>query len=265
MSTDTDNQPAAASLAASAADSGQPAAPAAPELLADLVIANRILFRQRVVDAFGHVSVRHDKDPGRFLLARNMAPGLVRAEDIVEFDLDSRPVNAGGRKVYLERFIHGEIYRTRPEVMAVIHSHAPAVVPFGVVASVPLRAIWHMSGFLGSGVPIFEIRDTAGDASDLLIRSHALGKALAGSLGSNNVVLMRGHGATVVGSTLREAVFRAVYTQVNAELQLQAQQLGPVEFLTAGEAQAASESVGSQNERAWNLWKGEVEDSADDI
>jgi HCOMODA/2-hydroxy-3-carboxy-muconic semialdehyde decarboxylase len=260
MSTANDNQPAAASLAASAADSGQPAPPADSELLADLVIANRILFRQRVVDAFGHVSVRHDKDPGRFLLARNMAPGLVRAEDIVEFDLDSRPVNAGGRKVYLERFIHGEIYRTRPEVMAVIHSHAPAVVPFGVVASVPLRAIWHMSGFLGTGVPIFEIRDTAGTSSDLLIRSNELGKALAGSLGSNHVVLMRGHGATVVGTTLREAVFRAVYTQVNAELQLQAQQLGPVEFLTAGEAQATTESVGSQNERAWNLWKSEVEE-----
>lgn len=245
----------AAHLVAHAGDEGTPAPAPDPALLDDLVAANRILFDHGVVDAFGHVSVRHDRDPTRFLLARNMAPGLVTAADVVEFHLDGRPVTARGRPVYLERFIHGEIYRVRPEVMAVVHSHAPAVVPFGVVPSVPLRPIWHMSGFLGAGVPIFEIRDTAGEASDLLIRSNRLGEALARSLGDACVVLMRGHGATVVGPTLKLAVFRAIYTQVNAELQLRANALGPVTFLTPGEAAATTESVGSQVERAWALWR----------
>src|SRR5690606_36534845 len=168
----------------------------------------------------------------RFLLARNMAPGLVTADDIVEFDLDGHPVTARGRPVYLERFIHSEIYRQRPDVVSVVHSHAPAVVPFGTVAGVALEPIWHMSGFLGQGVPVFEIRDVAGDDSDLLIRTPGLGSALARSLGDSCVVLMRGHGATVVGPALKETVFRSVYTQMNAELQLQARQLGPVTFLT---------------------------------
>ena len=244
-----------AALAAMAADRGDPAPSPDPGLVEDLVAANRILFDHGVVDAFGHVSVRHDRDPSRFLLARNMAPGLVTADDIVEFDLDGNPVTARGRPVYLERFIHGEIYRERPDVGAVVHSHAPAVVPFGTVPSVALQPIWHMSGFLGQGVPVFEIRDAAGDASDLLIRNNRLGRALALSLGDACVVLMRGHGATVVGATLKESVFRAVYTQMNAELQIQARQLGPITFLTDGEARATTVSVGSQIERAWALWK----------
>lgn len=254
----SDESGGAAHLAAHADDAGAPAPAPDPALLADLVTANRILFAHGVVDAFGHVSVRHDRDPGRFLLARNMAPGLVTQDDIVEFDLDGRPVTARGRPVYLERFIHGEIYRARPDVTAVVHSHAPAVVPFGVVPSVPLRPVWHMSGFLGAGVPIFEIRDAAGAASDLLIRSNRLGRALADSLGAACVVLMRGHGATVVGPTLKLAVFRAVYTQVNAELQLRAHGLGPVTVLTPGEAAATTESVGSQVERAWALWQSQA-------
>lgn len=251
--------PGAAHLVARAEDHGTPAPAPDPALLDDLVTANRILFAHGVVDAFGHVSVRHDRDPERFLLARNMAPGLVTADDVVEHHLDGRPVTARGRPVYLERFIHGEIFRARPDVMAVVHSHAPAVVPFGVVPAVPLQPIWHMSGFLGQGgVPIFEIRDTAGAASDLLIRSNRLGQALAASLGDACVVLMRGHGATVVGPTLKLAVFRAVYTQVNAELQLRARALGPATFLTPGEAAATTESVGSQVERAWALWRSQA-------
>ena len=247
-----------ARLVAMAEDDGAPAPAVDSTLLGDLIVANRILFAHRVVDAFGHVSVRHDKDPSRFLLARNMAPGLVAEEDIVEFHLDGRPVTARGRQVYLERFIHGEIYRVRPDVAAVVHSHAPEVVPFSVVKSVALQPIWHMSGFLGAGTPTFEIRDAAGDSSDLLIRSNSLGDALAQKLGSAQVVLMRGHGATVVGQNLRQAVFRAVYTQMNAELQLRAMQLGEVNFLTPGEAIATTESVGSQVDRAWGLWKSEV-------
>lgn len=242
-------------------DRGTPAAAPSAELLRDLVTANRILFRHRVVDAFGHVSVRHDKDPDRFLLARNMAPAQVTAQDIVEFHLDGAPVNAGGRPVYLERFIHGEIYRVRDDVAAVVHSHAPAVVPFSVSRSATLKPVWHMSGFLGLATPVFEIRDAIGDSSDLLIRSNELGDALAQCLDNASVVLMRGHGATVVGDTLRQVVFRAVYTQLNAELQQRALQLGEVNYLSEGESAAAASSVGSQIERAWSLWKNETESS----
>lgn len=245
-------------------DRGSPAAAPSAELLEDLVVANRILFRHRVVDAFGHVSVRHDKDPERFLLARNMAPALVAAGDIVEFHLDGTPVNAGGRPIYLERFIHGEIYRARADVAAVVHSHAPAVVPFGVSRSVRLKPVWHMSGFLGPDTPVFEIREAAGDSSDLLIRSNELGDALAQSLGQASVVLMRGHGATVAAETLRQVVFRAVYTQLNAELQYHALQLGEVNYLSQGETAATTSSVGSQIDRAWNLWKREVENPGPD-
>ena len=243
-----------ATLGADASDAGTPAPAAAESLLADLVAANAILADHGVVDAFGHISVRHPSAPDRYLLARSMAPALVRAEDIVEFDLQSNPVTSGGRKVYLERFIHGEIYRKRPDVQSVVHSHALAVVPFSVVASVPLQAIWHMSGFLGECVPIFEVRDVAGESSDLLIRSRELGAALADSLGNEAVALMRGHGATVVGNSIKQAVFQAVYTQVNAELQLQAAALGPVRYLSPGECQATASSVGSQIDRAWELW-----------
>ena len=247
-----------ATLGAEAADHGEPSPAADPALLEDLVAANAILARHGVVDAFGHISVRHPEAGDRFLLARNMAPGLVSAGDIVEFDLDSNPVTARGRKIYLERYIHAEIYRTRPDVHSVVHSHAPAVVPFAAVPSVPLQAIWHMSGFLGERVPIFEIREIAGEDSDLLIRSRALGAALAASLGAKPVVLMRGHGATVVGTSIKEVVFRAVYTQVNAEIQLQAAALGPVNYLSAGECRSTTASVGSQVDRAWDLWKREV-------
>jgi len=139
------------------------------KLLGDLVDANHILFNEGVLDAFGHVSIRHPENSERFLLARNMAPGLVTLDDILTFNLDGSPIDADGRPVYLERFIHGEIYRARPDVMAVVHSHSPSVVPFSAVKSTPLRPMCHMSGFLGAGAPIFEIRDTAGSATDLLI------------------------------------------------------------------------------------------------
>ncbi len=244
-----------ASVSAVVPDSGEAESRADPQLLDDLAVANRILFQQGVLDAFGHVSVRHDKRPDRFLLARNMAPALVSAGDILEFDLGGDPVAAAGRSVYLERFIHGEIYRARPDVMAVVHSHSPAVVPFGVVRSAPLRALCHMSGFLGESAPVFEIRDVAGEESNLLITDRRLGAALASSLGSAAVVLMRGHGSTAVGETLRQVVYRAVYTEVNARLQQDALRLGPVNFLTAGEAKAANAATGGQVNRAWDLWK----------
>ena len=232
---------------------------ASPDLVRDVAIANRILFQQGVLDAFGHVSVRHDKRPDRFLLARNMAPGLVTEADIVEFDFDGNPINANGRSVYLERFIHGEVFRARPEVMAVVHSHSPSVVPFGIVKGVPFRPVYHMAAFIGEAAPIFEIRDAGGDATDLLISNSMLGVALAKTLGQGNVVLMRGHGATIVGADLKEAVFRAVYTEGNARLQAEALRIGPVTYLSAGEVKTATVNVGGQKNRAWDLWRMQAE------
>ena len=228
-------------------------------LVEELAIANRILFREGVVDAFGHVSVRHDKRPDRFLLARNMAPAQVTPDDIVEFDLDGTPVNARGRSVYLERFIHAELFRARPEVMAVVHSHSPAVIPFGLVQGVPFRAVAHVSSFLGLDTPIFEIRDEAGEESDLLITNAKLGAALARKMGDRPAVLMRGHGSTVVGANLREAVFRAVYTESNAKLQAEAMRLGPVNYLCEGETVVATRNIATQIDRAWNFWRMRAE------
>lgn len=227
-------------------------------LLTELVDANRILASQGVVDAFGHVSVRHNESTEHFLLSRNMAPGSVTADDILTFGLDGEPIDADGRAVYLERFIHSEIYRLRPDVVSVVHSHSMSVIPFSVSQSAKLQAVCHMGGFLGVDVPNFEIRDACGPATDLLIRNGKSGETLARTLGSGAVVLMRGHGSTVVGPTLRLAVFRAVYTEVNARVQLQAMQLGTVNYLTAEECAAAAAGVGSQVSRAWNFWKAQV-------
>jgi HCOMODA/2-hydroxy-3-carboxy-muconic semialdehyde decarboxylase len=227
-------------------------------LKSELAIANRILVDQGVLDAFGHVSVRHPARADHFLLARNMAPASVTADDVLEFDLDGNPVSSTPHKPYLERFIHGELLRARPDAMAVVHSHSPAVIPFSVAHGVALRAVSHMGSFLGVHTPLFEIRDVAGDASDLLIRDNALGRALARSLGTSAAVLMRGHGVTVVGATLREAVFRAVYTEFNARIQSDALRLGPVTFMTEGEAAASAATNASQVERAWNVWKERV-------
>jgi ribulose-5-phosphate 4-epimerase/fuculose-1-phosphate aldolase len=226
------------------------------ELMDDLVAANRILAAQGVLDGFGHVSARHDKDPSRFLLARSMAPALVTAADIMQFGLDGNAVGGDDRTAYLERFIHSEIYRASPEVRAVVHSHSPAVIPFGVVG-VTLRPIFHLGGFLGQGVPVFEIRDAGGPATDMLIRNPALGAALAKTLGPAPVALLRGHGNVVVGRSVREAVFRAVYTEVNARLASEALRLGDgnVTFLNEEEAKAAAETNSAQIGRPWELWK----------
>lgn len=262
MSLSTD-RPTPASIAAPLADTTTPAPAADAALIDDLVVANHILYHEGVVDGFGHVSARHDKDPGHFLLARNMAPALVRSNDIVEFDLDGAPANARGRAVYLERFIHGEIYRARPDVNAIVHSHSPSVVPFSIAKGVDFCAVSHMSGFIGTTTPIFEIRDVAGNASSLLITSNALGKALAGSLADRLLVLMRGHGSTVVGTTVRQAVYRAVYTEVNARLMMDALRISnSVVALSEGEAETTRELVETQIPRAWNLWamraRGEI-------
>ena len=234
----------------------QPAAPANSALIEDLVAANRILADQQVVDGFGHVSVRHDKDPSRFLLSRSMAPALVTTGDILEFDFDGNALIANGPPVYLERFIHAEIYRRRPDVHAIVHSHSPAVIPFAVTA-VPLQAVYHMSAFLGPGLPVFDIRDLAGD-TDMLIRNSALGASLATCLADNPAALMRGHGSITVGTSLPLAVFHGVYLEINARIQAEALRLGPVTFLSPQEASLAAPVSDSQAKRAWDLWKHQV-------
>ena len=227
---------------------------ASSALIEDLVVANHILVNEGVLDGFGHISVRHDIEPGRFLIARSMAPGLVTADDIVTCDLDGQVHDARGRRTYVERFIHSEIYRARPNVLAVVHSHSPAVIPFGETGA-RLRPICHMSGFLGASTPVFEIRHFAGESTDLLISNQALGRALADSLGTSNVALLRGHGNVVVGFSIQQVVFRAIYTENNARLQSEAMRLGEVNFLTPGEAQATSDMNDEHLDRPWQVWK----------
>src|SRR5262245_57575411 len=210
--------------------------PADLDLIADLVAANHILYDHGVLDAFGHVSVRHDKQPDRFLLARNMAPGSVAADDILEFHLDGSPVDAQGPRPYLERFIHSEIYAARPDVMAVVHSHSHSIVPLSISVEHRLRAVVHMAGFLRTEAPRSETRDAGGPATDRLVRSPELGRALARSLAASNIVVMRGPGSTVAAPALPLVVFRSVYAELIARYELQAMLLGPITALTAEEA-----------------------------
>ena len=227
---------------------------ASATLISDLVSANHILANEGVFDGFGHVSVRHDQNPERFLIARSMAPSMITEDDIVECDFEGVVHDAQGRKSYLERFIHSAIFKVRPDVMAVIHSHSPAIIPFGVTGA-RLRPICHMSGFLGSTTPVFEIRDAVGESSDMLIRNQALGEALATTLGGNAVALLRGHGNVVVGDSVKQAVFRAIYTEGNARLQAQAMQMGEPVYLSEDEARNSAETNAGQIERPWELWK----------
>jgi HCOMODA/2-hydroxy-3-carboxy-muconic semialdehyde decarboxylase len=234
----------------------QSAGPADRQLIEDLVAANRILAMQGVLDGWGHVSVRHNRDPNRFLLSRSLAPELITAKDILEFDLDNNPVDAKGRNLYTERFIHGEIYKTRPDVAAVAHMHAPPVIPFGVI-DVPLKPIYHRAAFIAIGVPVFEIRDAAG-MTDLLIRNTELGRALAKCIADKPAVLMRGHGATVVGPTLQRLVGRSIFLAMNATLQAQAMALAPggrINYLDPEEARLIEAREGYGLGRAWEAWK----------
>jgi ribulose-5-phosphate 4-epimerase/fuculose-1-phosphate aldolase len=224
------------------------------QVLEDLALANHILVNQGVLDGFGHISVRHPHKPDRFFIARSMAPALVEVADIVEVDLDGNVHDAQGRRTYVERFIHSAIYKARPDVMSVIHSHSPAVIPFGVTGA-RLRPICHMSGFLGAVTPVYEIRHSAGESTDLLISNQALGESLAATLGKANVALMRGHGSVTVGNSIKQAVFRGIYTESNARLQSEASRLGEITFLTEAEAQATSDMNDQHLDRPWEMWK----------
>jgi HCOMODA/2-hydroxy-3-carboxy-muconic semialdehyde decarboxylase len=228
-------------------------------VLQDLVYANHICADQGVLDGYGHCSVRHPKAPDRYFLARSLSPAVITVDDIMEFDLDSNPVDQRGRLMYLERCIHGGIYKARPDVNAIVHSHSPAVVPFSVVPKVQLRPICHMSAFLAEGVPNFEIRDGFG-MTDLLIRDNEHGRALAETLGKKNVALMRGHGNVCVGPNIMTAVYRAVYTEVNARLQAQAMALGgDIVFMDPQECALITGRKDLNFDRPWRMWKERIE------
>ena len=231
-----------------------PVAGVDPALLEDIVIGSRILADFGVLDAFGHVSARHPTNPDRFLMSRSLAPALVTADDIMEFDLDGNAVDARGRSLFLERFIHSEIYKARPDVMSVVHTHSPGVIPF-TVSQVPLRPMYHNPAFLGAGAPVWDIRHDFG-TTDMLVRNKEIGKSLAVALGDKAVVLMRGHGDVTVGPSVKVAVFRAYYTDVNARLQAQAIALGgPINYLTPEESVGADKVNLAVLDRVWSLWK----------
>jgi ribulose-5-phosphate 4-epimerase/fuculose-1-phosphate aldolase len=227
-----------------------------PKLIEDLVYANRILYNQAVLDGFGHVSVRSDKDPSHFLMSRSMAPGLVTLNDIMEFDKDGEAVDARGRNGYTERYIHAAIYRARPDVKAVVHSHSPDIIPYSVTGTI-LRPIYHMSAFLRMGAPIFDSHEEFGD-TDMLIRDNKLGDGLAKVLGNSGVALIRGHGFVAVADSTPIVVHRAIYTQTSARVQSEAMKLGPIKYLTPGEAVKAQAIVEATVGRPWELWKSQV-------
>lgn len=221
----------------------------------EIADASRILSALALLDAFGHVSRRSPERGDHFLLSRSMAPALVTIDDVLEHDLDGDAVAAPGARLFLERFIHGEIYRRRADVHAIVHSHSTAVLPFTVVAAVPPRPIYHMAGHVHGTPAPFDIADHAGPASDLLIRDRALGEALAGHLGDAAIVLMRGHGFTAVGADVPQATYRAVYTARNCEVQQAAMALGEPRYLSADEAVACERATSGQVGRAWDLWR----------
>jgi len=222
--------------------------------IADLVLANHIIADQGVVDGFGHISVRSVKNPNHYFMSRSKAPAAVTLQDIIEYDLDDHPINTNGMQPYGERFIHSEIYKARPDVQSIIHSHSPSVIPFSV-SDVPLKPIANTSGFLIRDVPVFEIRETAGSATDMLVKNKELGAALAKKLSNANVVLMRGHGMAVVAGSIKLAVSHAIYTERNAQLQMQALQIGgKITFFTEEEALNSGKFIDSQVDRPWEIW-----------
>lgn len=223
--------------------------------LRDLVAANRILAREEVVDAYGHVSIRHPQHPDRYLLSCSRSPELVTLDDIVEHTLSGDPVAQESRTLYAERHIHGAIFEQRPDVQAVIHNHALAVLPF-TVTSVPLRPMFHTAALMGNNVPVWDIRDNFG-VTGMLVVNMDQGRDLARSLGANRAALMRGHGCVVAAASLKEAVMCAIYLQVNAKLLLDSLPLGEVNYLLPGEVEELRDNLlrPVSIDRAWQYWK----------
>ena len=227
-------------------------------LITELVVANRILAREDVVDAYGHVSVRHPDNPERFFLSHSLAPAFVQRSDIVEHDLQGRAVHDEKRPLYLERFIHGAIYEARPDVVAVVHAHAEDTLPFGI-APAKLKPVIHSGAFIGGEVPVWDIARRFGDKTNLLVTNVAQGRDLAKSLAGNNVVLMRGHGFAAAAKSLIDVVRMSVYLPRNARVQQRAMQLGKLKPLSKGEIQARTGGTGYQpdspeTQRAWRYW-----------
>jgi HCOMODA/2-hydroxy-3-carboxy-muconic semialdehyde decarboxylase len=226
-------------------------------LIEDLVAANRILATEGIVDAFGHVSARHPDREDRFLLARSVSPELVESRDVMEFTLDGAATDFARGKPYLERFIHAAIYQTRPEVRSVVHSHSHGPIPFGLTGE-RLRPVVHSCATIGGEVPVWDAQAGFGD-TDLLVSDISMGLDLARALGEGNCVLMRGHGSTVVGKSIREAVYTAVYLEINAELQWKAKILGKAKFLSPGEIAEVNKRLGQLRpgegfNRSWEYW-----------
>ena len=221
--------------------------------LSDLVIANRILANENVVDAYGHVSLRHPRDPQRFFLARSLSPDRVERGDIMEFDLEGNPTGGDARQPYLERFIHAAAYEARPDVQAVVHAHAEDVLPFGITAA-PLRPVIHSGSFMGEHVPLWDIRDRFGD-TNLLVTNMPQGRDLAGTLGGNNVALMRGHGFVAAARSLIEVVRMSVYVPRNARVLLAGLRLGEVKPLSPGEIAARNAGYKPYSPETWRAWE----------
>jgi len=221
----------------------------------DLVIANRILAREEVVDAYGHVSIRHPDNPKQFFIARSLAPDLVERSDIVELGLDGQPVRDETRALYLERFIHAAIYEARPDVQAVVHAHAEDILPFGIAQATPLRPVIHSGSFIGAHVPVWDIADKFGD-TDLLVRNMDHGRDLARCLGGNKVALMRGHGFASAGRSLIEVVRLSVYLPRNARALMRATQLGgEIKYLSEGEIAARNAGYSPYSTETWRAWE----------
>lgn len=242
-------------------DTPRSGGPVAAEFLADLAAASRILAERGVVDAFGHISHRHPTAPDRYFMSRAMAPALVTPDDIIEYNLDSEACNANGRSSFLERYIHGAIYKARPDINSVVHSHSPSVIPFGLVKK-KMEAMFHNAAFLAAGVPVFDISKKFG-ATDMLVGDHPKGKALVECMGDKDIVLMRAHGSVACGANLQLAVFRAVYTEVNARIQHWTVALAddqPMASLDQDEGRLADETNRGACMRAWELWRRQVRD-----
>ena len=222
------------------------------EAVRHVVIANRILAHEGVVDAYGHVSIRHPDRPDRFLLSRSRSPELVTMDDILEFGLDGEPIDANGPPGYAERYIHAAIFEARPDVQCAIHNHAQDLIPFTVTPT-PLRPIFHTAARIGAEIPVWDIRDKFGD-TNLLVVNIDQGRDLAKALGDHRMALMRGHGCAIGAPNIHAGVMTAIYAQVNARLQLQAMQLGEVSYLSAGEIECMNTSEYASTlgrERSW--------------
>lgn len=242
-------------VVASAPTIAQSPPPPATEFISEFVIANRILADQGVIaDGFGHLSARSPTDPSHFYMSRARAAGMVTVADVMEFDLGGQPLDQRDRRLFSERFIHAEIYKARPEVNSVVHSHAPTLLPFGLTGT-SLRPVSHMAGFLVRAAPVFEIREVGGNDTDMLVSTPELGAALAKTLGQAPIILMRGHGFNTVGTSVKQAVSRAIYAEVNARILMEALKMGNVVYLNESEAAKIAKITDASMDRSWEIWK----------